>query len=233
MISPESYEPSKEVKDLVARSRILFIVGPSGTGKNTVISKLIESQDFHEIITATTRPPRFNHGIKEKDGEVYHFVSKEQFEEMVRKRELVEFALVHNQHYYGTPVSEFFKTEEENKIALADIEVKGVSSFLKLNPDIKIIFLLPPDLETLINRITKRDNHELNRDDLRERLNTSLEEYSYASDNPKYYFVINDNLDGAVREIEDYIDGKIKNQDHLKEHIENLKQQIRNYLTNL
>ena len=230
MLNPLDYSPSDTVKNLVRNARILFIVGPSGTGKNTVIEKLSKDSRFHEIITATTRSPRLNHGVMEKDGEIYHFVSVKEFEEMVKKGELVEYAFVHNQNYYGTPVKEFEISNRENKIAIADVEVNGVNSFLKINPDTKTIFLLPPDLETLLSRVFKRDQAVENKKDLIDRLKTSIDEYNIALSTHNYIFVVNDDLNRALDEINQILDGNIPPQEDKIKLINELKDQIEEYL---
>lgn len=230
MLSPQDYSPKQAVKDLVARAKILFIVGASGTGKNTIIQHLSKDPRFYEIITATTRPPRYNHGIKEVDGDVYYFVSIDKFEQMIKNKELVEYALVHNQNYYGTPVSEFEKSVKENRIAIADIEVQGVKSFLKLNKELKTIFLLPPSLDALLSRIEKRDHNYSDKENIKERLISSLEEYSAALENNNYIYVINDNVNDALNEINEILDRKIPDQNPKIELIKNLKKQIEEHL---
>jgi guanylate kinase len=233
MLNPLDYSPNDDVKDLVKKAKILFIVGPSGTGKNTIIEELSKSPRFHDIITATTRPPRENNGTLEKDGEVYHFVSISEFEEMVKKRELVEYAFVHNQNYYGTPVSEFIKCVNEDKIAIADIDVNGVKTFLNLNPNTKTIFLLPPNLETLLDRVFKRDQNNIDKADLKDRLLTSINEYNTAINTKNYIFVVNDNLDKALIEINQILEGNIPSQEEKFKLIETLKKQIEDYLKTL
>lgn len=233
MLNPLDYSPSEQVRKLVKKAKILFIVGPSGAGKNTVIEELSKDSRFHDIVTATTRPPRENIGVMEKDGEVYHFVTIEEFEEMIKNRELVEYAFVHNQNYYGTPASEFEKCLNENKIAIADIEVSGVKAFLKLNPKTKTIFLLPPDLNTLLNRVYKRDQNKIDKEDLKHRLQTSINEYDTALKSHNYIFVVNDDLNIAIEKINNILKGNVPSQVDEIKLIAELKKQIKDYLKKL
>jgi guanylate kinase len=183
------------------RSKAFAVVmsGPSGVGKTTLEQRLVEADDLVVAsVSATTRPPRQN----EKTGADYFFVDRAVFEHM-KDRELVEWAEVHGE-YYGTP-----RRFVENEIAggrevLLNIDVQGGIRIKKVFPDAVMLFIFPPSFETLRERILQRAGGETI--DIDTRLKNALEEIS--SSNHYDYFVVNDDLDNAVRQIQAVIEAE-------------------------
>ncbi|MBS2968928.1 guanylate kinase [Metabacillus sp. KIGAM252] len=135
------------------RGLLIVLSGPSGVGKGTVRKEIFSQDDtkFHYSISVTTRKPRTG----EVDGIDYFFKSREEFEEMIENEKLLEWAeFVGN--YYGTPVDYVEKTLSEGKDVFLEIEVQGALQVRKAFPEGLFIFLMPPSLDELKNRIVTR-----------------------------------------------------------------------------
>lgn len=138
---------------MIDEKGILFILsGPSGVGKGTVRKALFEkSTDLQYSISMTTRNPREG----EQDGVDYFFKSKEEFESMIKEGKLIEWA-EYVGNYYGTPKSYVEETLESGKDVFLEIEVKGALQVRENFPQGVFVFLIPPSLEELKNRIINR-----------------------------------------------------------------------------
>jgi guanylate kinase len=134
-------------------SGLLFVLSaPSGTGKDTVINALKErGSDFHVVASVTTRAPRQG----ESEGHPYHFLSKEAFEEMIARDELLEYANVHG-NWYGQPIQPIRDNLREGRDVLLKIDVQGAATVRKKLQGAIFIFLVPGSLDELVQRLTSR-----------------------------------------------------------------------------
>jgi len=170
----------------------MVISAPSGGGKTVVRSGLLKlNKKFAFSVTCTTRPRRPG----EVDGKDYFFVTVEQFGRLRRDGKLLEWAKVHG-NFYGTPVKSVMAVLEKGRIPVMTIDVKGARSVKKLFPAAVTVFLLPPDLKTLVQRLRGRGEAPEN---VAVRLRTARSELKVASTFD--YLVINDSLPEAVREV--------------------------------
>ncbi len=170
----------------------MVISAPSGGGKTVVRSGLLKLDPrFAFSVTCTTRPRRPG----EREGKDYYFVSVAQFRRMRQEGRLLEWAMVHGK-YYGTPVRSVIGLLEKGRIPVMTIDVKGSRSVKKIFPDAVTVFLLPPDLKTLVQRLRSRGEAP---ESVAIRLETARSEIKAASRFD--YLVINDRLPEAVREV--------------------------------
>ncbi|OGR61966.1 MAG: guanylate kinase [Elusimicrobia bacterium GWB2_63_22] len=170
----------------------MVISAPSGGGKTVVRSGLLKlNKKFAFSVTCTTRPRRPG----EVDGKDYFFVTVEQFQRLRKDGKLLEWAKVHG-NYYGTPVKSVMAVLQKGRIPVMTIDVKGARSVKKLFPAAVTVFLLPPDLKTLVQRLRGRGEAPEN---VAVRLRTARSELKVASTFD--YLVINDSLPEAVREV--------------------------------
>lgn len=135
--------------------KLFLILGPSGSGKGTVLQALREHHpDYVFPVSCTTREKR----PTEKDGEVYHFVTKEEFQRRMAAGEFLEWAVVHGQNYYGTLKDEIFEPLKQGKVVIREVDVQGLRSIRELIPkeNLRSIFLTVDGWETLQRRILKR-----------------------------------------------------------------------------
>jgi len=170
----------------------VVISAPSGGGKSTVKNYLIKKDNrFAFSITCTTRLKRPG----EKEGRDYYFVSESEFEKLKKDKKLIEWAIVHG-HLYGTPKKSVINLLKAGKIPLMTIDVNGAKSVKKIFKDTISIFLLPPDVKTMIKRLNKRGEKK---EEINIRLETAKKELKEAL---KFdYIVINDKIEKAVNDI--------------------------------
>ena len=180
----------------MTKGKLIVVSGPAGTGKGTVINGLMERERYALSVSATTRAPR---GF-EQDGINYFFKTVEEFEEMIKNGEFLEYAkFVGN--YYGTPKKYVLQKLEEGKNVLLEIEVQGALQVKQNYPEATLIFLLPPSMDELESRLRGRatDSEET----IVKRLARAKEEMEYKD---KYdYQVVNLEVEQAVQEIEKII----------------------------
>ena len=176
----------------MSKGKLFVISGASGVGKSTVLAKVMQQRDdLRFSVSATTRAPRPG----EQEAVSYYFVSKETFLDMIEKDQFLEYD-AHMDNYYGTP-----KAQLEEKLAVGhvilDIEPNGAFIVRKARPDAVLIFIAPPSLEELENRLRSRGDTSEEQIQLRQaRVNWEMEQ-SKAYD----YTVINDQVEACADEI--------------------------------
>jgi len=175
------------------RGTLIILSGPSGSGKDTVLSELLQRNEKIQLsVSATTRNPRRG----EIDGVHYFFISKEDFEKKIENNEMLEYA-VYGDNYYGTPKGPVDSWLNAGKTVILKIEVQGAEKIRKMYPDAISIFILPPSMETLEHRIRKRESEK--EDEIIKRLAIAKSEIARADEYE--YAVINDVLDVALSDI--------------------------------
>jgi guanylate kinase len=172
---------------------LVVISGPSGAGKGTICKKLKEQmQDLKVSVSATTRKPREG----EVEGESYFFIEEEDFIKKINNDEFLEYAKVYG-NYYGTPKKEVFKQLEDGNDIILEIDIQGALQVKKNYPRGVFIFILPPSLTELQNRIEGRgtDSKEV----ILKRMQSAYDELNYAFEYD--YVVLNDEVQAAVDKI--------------------------------
>ena len=187
-------------------TNIVMISGPSGSGKDSVIDGLKEKGiPIERVITTTSRQIR----PKESNGKPYYFISSQDFDKLIQENKMVEWAPVYDQKY-GTTLKELERVKKlKNKIGVWRTDWQGVVAGKKLIPDILTISILPPDFETLINRLTKRGSET--KEQIEKRMNPK-ERRKYETDLFDYKVTNEENkLDETIDKITDIL----KKESHL------------------
>jgi len=183
-----------------AKGALVVISAPSGTGKGTVINKLLELRpELIFSVSATTRKPRPG----EVDGVEYHFLTKNDFAEMIAQDEFLEYAEYVGE-YYGTPVKLINEAVRAGKTIILDIEVQGAKQVMSKVPEAKTVFIVPPDMKELENRLRGRGT------DSEEKLVARLKRACQELNERDHYdhIVVNDSVTRAAEEIIKIIDRK-------------------------
>lgn len=171
---------------------LIVISGPSGAGKGTICEKIFhENKNLYFSISMTTRLPREN----ETDGKDYYFVTKEEFENRINENKFLEYAVVHNNQYYGTPKDKVEEMLNEGKDVILEIDIQGALKVKEKYKEGIFIFIMPPSMRILKDRLVKRNTET--KDKIIERFKTAYQEMNEKS---KYnYVVVNDEIDDAVK----------------------------------
>ena len=173
--------------------KTFIISGPSGVGKSTVLHELFKNRDdLYFSISATTREPREG----EVDGVHYHFITVQRFQELIEADALLEYA-EYVGNFYGTPKKYVDRAMNDGKDVILDIEVQGARQVKTKRPETIRIFIAPPSWEELERRLTSRGTDSPEK--VQKRLLRAKTELQTAD--VYDYFVINDSVENAVREI--------------------------------
>lgn len=185
------------------KGQLFIISAPSGTGKSTIIQRFLKN--FHEAqfymsISHTTRPVRPG----EEDGVHYFFVDIDCFQELLEKDEFLEYAEVFG-NFYGTSKRIIAEKLAQGVNIILDIDWQGARNVRKAFPEANSIFLLPPSIDELKQRLLMRNTDSL--DVIDRRMSKAMSEISHQ--NEYDHIIVNDQLDVAYNEFVDYIKSKI------------------------
>ncbi|GAB5054081.1 MULTISPECIES: guanylate kinase [Pediococcus] len=183
---------------MAKRGMLIVLSGPSGVGKGTVRKAIFDQggNDFQYSISMTTRKPREG----EVNGVDYYFVSKEEFEHNIETGQMLEYAK-YVDNYYGTPLKYVNETLDRGKDVFLEIEVNGALQVRQKSPDGVFVFLTPPDLMELKQRIINRGTEDM--ETINKRMAKAVEEIRMMRD---YDFaVVNDKVENAVESIKTII----------------------------
>lgn len=195
---------------------LILISGPSGTGKGTVCDLLRKNHpEISYSISATTRQPRPG----EQDGVNYYFYDKEKFRQMIDAGELLEWAEVYG-NYYGTPKQKVLDRLNAGDDILLEIDTQGALNVMQAMPEGLFIFLLPPSLEELANRLKGRGTET--EESLQRRLGAAVDEIKIAHN--YRYVVVNDKVEAAEKAIAGIIEAEHHRTDLNEELLAGLQQ---------
>lgn len=177
---------------------VVVIAGPTAVGKDTVIRRiLVDNPQIVMSVSATTRAPRPG----EIDGVHYYFVDDARFDEMIARGELLEWAVVHGNHRYGTPIAGIDRQLAEGKSVILEIDVQGARQIRSTLPDALFVFIAPPSFDELARRLESRGTEDAA--EQQRRLATAVHEL--AARDEFDVVVTNDVVDRAATEVVDLV----------------------------
>ena len=182
---------------MIHKGILIVVSGFSGAGKGTIMKELLKKYDNYALsISATTRGPREG----EVDGREYFFKTREEFEKMIAKDELIEYAMYVN-NYYGTPKAYVEEQLNAGRDVILEIEIQGALKVKEKFPETLLLFVTPPTAEILKNRLVGRGTETM--DVIEQRMKRACEE---AEGMEKYdYYVVNDVLEDCVEHVHQII----------------------------
>jgi len=201
------------------RGLLIVVSGPSGAGKDTICNRVIEDMKDTKIsVSMTSREPRG----KEVEGVDYYFVTKEEFEKHIANDDFLEYAIVHSNQYYGTPKSKLEEDLNKGKNVILVIDIQGALKVKEIIKEALFIFIMPPSMEELKERLLKRNTET--KDKILERFKTA---YNEINEFTKYnYIVINDIVDKAVEKVKSIITAERCRVDRIEDIYLNTKEEF-------
>ena len=176
---------------------VLFVVSaPSGCGKGTILSRILKNKKFYYSVSATTRQPREG----EKDGVNYRFLDNTQFEKLIAENAFLEHAIYCDNHY-GTLKAPIEENLSQGKHVILEIEVQGAMQIRKLCPDAVFIFIVPPSLEAVRERLLHRGTEDA--ETIEKRIKQAETELQFK--NQYDYCIVNDILEEAVSDFKSVV----------------------------
>jgi guanylate kinase len=192
-----NYQISDATRTAIRQTPFIALVSVSSAGRNTMIRRLVEGGKYHFVVSDTTRRPRVNDGVLEQTGREYWFKSEDEFLEGLKKGDYIEAAIIHNQQVSGVSVKELNKAKQDNLIAISDIDVQGVEKMQSISELIIPVFVIPPSYKEWQDRL--RNRGEMSEGELQNRLSSAEEELSFALSKDYYHFLINNDLEHAIK----------------------------------
>ena len=204
------------------RGILVILSGFSGSGKGTIMNLLMSryEENYALSISATTRKPRAG----EQEGREYFFKTREEFEKMIEKNELIEYAL-YVENYYGTPKAYVEEQLEAGRDVILETEIQGARKVKEMFPDTLLLFVTPPDADTLKKRLMGRGTDE--ESVVLARLSRAFEEASGVEDYD--YLIINDVLEDCVNEVHSIIQNEHRKVKRNQELIYRMKEELKRF----
>lgn len=199
------------------KGKLFIVSGPSGSGKDTILQRLfVAHPEIKFSISSITRPIREG----EKEGEKYHFISREEFENLIKNDDLLEYNVFVG-NYYGTPKAPVLEALNNGYDMILELDVNGAFLVKEKMPEAIMVFIMPPSLEVLKNRLSGRGTESP--EVVEKRLNVALGEIKRAAEYD--YIVVNDKLEQATKDLGSVILGEMPKSESRKDIIDEVLKQ--------
>ncbi len=200
------------------QGQLIVVSGPSGSGKDTIVGKVLENDKNAWLsVSATSRAPRKG----EEEGVNYYYLTREEFEEKIKEKYFLEYA-EYAGNYYGTPKEKIIEKLDKGYDVILVIEIQGAQKIKELVPEALFIFIMPPSEKELLKRLAGRKTEDTNK--IIERFNIAYKEMNEVT---KYnYVVVNDDLDEAVTKVQSIMKAEKCRVDRIEEMLVANKEEI-------
>lgn len=199
-----SYKISAKIQEILGNTKLVLMLAPSSSGRNTIITELLKSGKYHFIVSDTTRYKRSNNGLMEQNGVEYWFKSEAEFLIDLKKGEYLEAEIIHNQQVSGISFRELQRARAENKIAITDIDLMGMENVVAVYPQTIPLLVLPPDFKEWQVRLNNRG--EMQPQEVRRRLKTAINILEAGLEHDYFIYVVNDDFHQSVKLINDIVE---------------------------
>ncbi|MFZ1324132.1 MAG: hypothetical protein WAQ57_03175 [Candidatus Saccharimonadales bacterium] len=226
----EHYRPSEQNIRLMEDTPMVLLVGPTAAGRNTAVGILQKTGNYHFIVSNTTRHPRQNNGVWERDGVEYWFDTEANMLNGLKNGEYLEAAIIHEQQVSGTSMEELRTARGAGKIALAEIDIDGADHVHGYLPGALFVFLLPPAFDIWMQRLNSRG--QMDHQEFRRRLRSAHREIAFGLGADYFQFVINNEINEASEAIDELAHGRTPDEEkqrHGREHAGLLMAQIQDF----
>lgn len=209
------YHMPNAAKALVTQSHMMMLCGVTAAGKNTIVHYLISHAKYEYVVSHTTRNPRQNHGQMEQNGVDYWFCTNEQMLDLVRAKAFVEVKAVHGDTFYGTSITSIERVVTDQKAPISEVDVQGALEFTRAVPELRPVFILPPNYEIWMERLGTRG--QMTEGERQRRLDSAKMELQTAIDNRSFVLVVNHEVELTAKEIIEGIDVSSGTQDQRRD----------------
>ncbi len=197
------YQPSAAAREALRGVKLVMFIGPTSSGKNTIIGELQQAGTYHFVVSDTTRKPRVNQGVLEQNGREYWFRSEPELLGDLQAGAFLEAAIIHDQQVSGTSIRELVVASDKGQPALHEIDYIGAINVHDVKPDGFYFFVVPPSFDEWMIRMKGRG--ELPADETRRRLGSAIKEITTALEHDFFYFMVNDTYKHAAKHIDDIV----------------------------
>lgn len=194
------YHVSPQGQDVLSRAKLTLLVGLSASGRDTIISQLVEAGNFRYIASDTTRPPRINDDVHEQNGREYWFRTEEQFLADLRAGKLLEAEIIHDQQVSGISIREVEKCVQMQKVGITNVDL-NIVHIVNADPNTRAILVLPPSFSVWMERLNNRG--KMHKVEMIRRLKTAERILGQVDNWDFIDIVVNDTLPEAVAEVAD------------------------------
>ena len=181
----------------------MLLVAPAASGRNTIIRNLIMTGKYYFVVSDTTRHPRINNGVPERNGVEYWFRSEEEMLEGLRFGQYVEAALIHEQQVSGASIREYKNAFQKALVAITDIDIQGSDAVQQYASDVQTVFVLPPEFDEWMRRMDSRGVMDTR--EKRRRLESAVKEIEGALERTYFMFLVNWDLRQTSEELHEEI----------------------------
>ncbi len=211
----DKYKVSEHAKKILGSVQYVVLIGPAAAGRNTIINELVKKGKYEQVVSDTTRPPKYRDGKLEQEGVNYYFRKEEDLLTDLKNGEFLEAELIHGQQVSGTSIRELEKIQKEGKVGINEVEYGGAKNILLAKPDSTVIAILPSSFKIWLNRFKKREL--ISTAEFRSRIITAQKVINLIKTEPRVIVIINKDYQNAAKGIDALLAGNIQNEHQLQE----------------
>ncbi len=202
----DHYQPAHETIEILQTVPLVILLGVSGSGRNTIINHLVETERYKFIISDTTRPPKVRDGALEQDGVHYHFRTEEEVLRDLEQGKFLEAEIIHNQQVSGISIRELSTAVKSGKIPINEVDIAGTDNIRAAKRDTRFFFIVPPNYEEWMRRLGARET--MSETEFTNRLETAIRVIEKGLSEDHFTFVINESSEASAHKIDEQVRGQ-------------------------